>query len=124
MIEYPALMDGKAGAYGVSFPDLPGIVAMGVTKDEALLQAEQALRDCAIETKRADEDMEPPSALEQIEIPPGHTLVSVRIPPLRHRRVLVHWNPDAGVAEGRRCGLDSSALRVLEQMIRNSTARP
>ena len=80
MIEYPALMDGKAGAYGVSFPDLPGIVAMGVTKDEALLQAERALRDCAIETERADEDMEPPSALEQIEIPPGHTLVSVLLP--------------------------------------------
>ena len=53
MIEYPALMDGKARAYGVSFPDLPGIVAMGVTKDEALLQAERALRDCAIETERA-----------------------------------------------------------------------
>ena len=82
MNQYPALMDGGAGAYGVSFPDLPGIVAMGATREEALLQAERALRDYAIETERAGEDMNPPSALEQIEILPGHTLVSVRIPPL------------------------------------------
>ena len=75
-------MDGETGAFGVSFPDLPGIVAMGATREEALLQAERALRDYAIETERAGEDMNPPSALEQIEIPTGHTLVSVRIPPL------------------------------------------
>ena len=50
MFQYPALMDGEAGVYGVSFPDLPGIVAMGATKDEALLQAERALGNYAVET--------------------------------------------------------------------------
>jgi len=34
---YTALIDGEAGAYGVSFPDLPGCVAMGRTVDEAVL---------------------------------------------------------------------------------------
>lgn len=113
MIQYLALIDGEEGAYGVSFPDLPGIVAMGATRDEALLQAQQALRDYVIETERDGEEMDPPSAFDQIEIPPGNTPVSVRIP----LQVLVH-------AEARRCGLAPSALRVLEQMMRNSTARP
>ena len=45
MTRYPAWIDGEPGAYGVSFPDLPGIVAMGTTVDEALLHAEEALRD-------------------------------------------------------------------------------
>ena len=39
VIEYPALIDGKDGAYGVAFPDLPGIVAMGDTRDEAISNA-------------------------------------------------------------------------------------
>ena len=49
MARYPALIDGKEGAYGVTFPDLPGIVAMGKTIDEAMVNAEEALRDYAIE---------------------------------------------------------------------------
>ena len=83
MTQYPALMDGEVEAYGVSFPDLPGIVAMGATREEALLQAERAIKDYAIETERAGENMNPPSAVEQIEIPTGYTRVFVRIPPWR-----------------------------------------
>lgn len=41
MIRYPALIDGEKGACGVSFPDIPGVVAMGVTIDDALLNAEE-----------------------------------------------------------------------------------
>ena len=52
MTRYPALIDGETGAYGVTFPDLPGIVAMGATPDEALLNAEEALRDYAAETEK------------------------------------------------------------------------
>ena len=44
MARYPALIDGEKGAYGVTFPDLPGIVAMGASVDEALANAEEALR--------------------------------------------------------------------------------
>ena len=39
-MNYPALIDGEAGAYGVAFPDLPGIVAMGDTLAEAVCHAE------------------------------------------------------------------------------------
>ena len=47
MNRYPALIDGKSGNYGVSFPDLPGCVAMGRTVDEAILNAEESLREWA-----------------------------------------------------------------------------
>lgn len=44
-MRYLALIDGSEGAYGVVFPDLPGCVAMGVTVDEAMVLASEALGD-------------------------------------------------------------------------------
>ena len=38
-MKYPALIDGEPGACGVSFPDLPGVVAMGDTPDEVVRNA-------------------------------------------------------------------------------------
>jgi predicted RNase H-like HicB family nuclease len=61
MTRYPAWIDGEQGSYGVSFPDLPGIVAMGTTVDEALLRAEEALRDYVFETERDGEPITPPT---------------------------------------------------------------
>ena len=45
MVQYPALLDGEAGAYGVVFHDLPGCEAMSGTVDEALRHATAALHD-------------------------------------------------------------------------------
>ena len=42
---FVALLDGKPGAYGVVFPDLPGCTAMGKTMDEALRNAIDAARE-------------------------------------------------------------------------------
>lgn len=42
---YIALVDGKAGAYGVAFPDAPGCSAMGKTVDEALRNAVVSLAE-------------------------------------------------------------------------------
>ena len=42
---YVVQVDGKPGAYGVVFPDLPGCTAMGKTKREALSNAAKALRE-------------------------------------------------------------------------------
>ena len=61
MGRYPALIDGKKGAYGVTFPDLPGIVAMGKTVDAAMVNADEALRDYEIEAEKDGEAITPPS---------------------------------------------------------------
>jgi predicted RNase H-like HicB family nuclease len=58
MARYVALIDGKAGAYGVVFPDLPGCTAMGKTVDQAIANAAEALRDW-IEVKE-EHGKEPP----------------------------------------------------------------
>ena len=42
---YVALLDGRAGAYGVVVPDLPGCTAMGRTVEQALRNAVAAVRD-------------------------------------------------------------------------------
>lgn len=44
-MRYFALIDGDPGAYGASFPDLPGCTAMGATLDEAMVAASEALAD-------------------------------------------------------------------------------
>lgn len=49
---YLALIDGEDGAFGVSFPDAPGCVAMGDSVDEALASASEALREW-VETEEA-----------------------------------------------------------------------
>ena len=98
MSRYPAWIDGEQGSYGVSFPDLPGIVAMGTTVDEALLHAEEALRDYVIETERDGEPITPPTSIEHVETPSGYTLVSVPLIRLSGRSVRANLTLDEGVA--------------------------
>lgn len=114
MDRYPALIDGEKGAYGVTFPDLPGIVAMGNTVDEALVNAEEALRDYAIEAEKDGEKISLPSAFEQLEVPRGNTLVSVPLIRVTGRNVRAHMTLDEGVAafidgESRRRGMTRKA---------------
>ena len=51
-MRYPALIDGERGAYGIVFPDIAGIAAMGHTLDEVILNAAAALHDYAVEIER------------------------------------------------------------------------
>lgn len=99
MYRYPALIDGEQGAYGVTFPDLPGIVAMGSTIQESMTHAEEALRDCAIEAKKDGVVLRPPTAIENVEVPQGHALVSIPAIPLSGRSVRAILSLDEGVAE-------------------------
>ena len=98
MTRYPALIDGEAGAYGVTFPDLPGIVAMGATLDEALLNAEEALRDYATETEKDGQPLVTPSRLENVSPAAGSTLVTVPLIRLSGRSVRANLTLDEGVA--------------------------
>ena len=77
MPSYPALIDGDKGAYGLTFPDLPGIVAMGETLDEAIANGKEALRDYAIEAHVDGEDIILPTPLERVETPDGQRLVTI-----------------------------------------------
>ena len=76
-MRYPALIDGEAGGYGVVFPDLPGCVAMGSTIDEALGNAQDALRDWVDSMEEARQATLPPSTSEAVNVPPGSKLVFV-----------------------------------------------
>ena len=77
MVGYPAFVDGEAGAYGVAFPDMPGIVAMGETVDDALLNAEEALRDHVTEAEWDGARVAEPSPVERVSPPEGATLVAI-----------------------------------------------
>lgn len=77
MDRYPALIDGEKGAYGVTFPDIDGVVAMGATLDEAMLNAEEALRDYAAESEKDGLPLAAPSAPEELTVVEGCTLISV-----------------------------------------------
>ena len=87
MLRYPALVDGEEGAYGVVFPDLPGCVAMGHTVSEALLHAEEALRDYVAEMEKRGWEIAAPSAFADVNAPPGNILVLVPLV----RRPAVAW---------------------------------
>ena len=77
IVKYPVLVDGEDGAYGVVFPDLPGCVATGVTVDEALLNAKEAVRDWVESMEAHGQTIPAPSAPESVEAVPGSTLTSV-----------------------------------------------
>ena len=78
-MQYPVLIESEAGVYGVVFPDLPGCVAVGLSIDESLRNAEEALRDWVECTEEAGEAVPVPSAPEATAVPAGCTLGSVTL---------------------------------------------
>ena len=81
MDRYPALIehDEETGLYGVVFPDLTGTVAMGKTVDEAMRNAEAALRDCVEIAIERGWDVPPPSPFWEVEVPAGNQLVAIAL---------------------------------------------
>ena len=98
MVRYPALIDGEAGAYGVSFPDLPGCVAMGKTVDEALLNAEESLREWTNDYEGRGGEMPAPCPLEAVVTPDGTQLVAVPLIRFSGHRVRLNVYVDEDVA--------------------------
>jgi predicted RNase H-like HicB family nuclease len=89
MTSYIGLLDGKAGAYGVYFPDLPGCTAMGATIDEAISNAAEAMRDWADATEQKGRPIPAPRARESLREDPdasemlGEGAVLVLVPLVR-----------------------------------------
>ena len=63
-MRYPALIEGGGDHYGVTFPDLPGCVAMGQTLDEAIRHAGVALHDWMDSMEGLAHEIPAPSELE------------------------------------------------------------
>jgi predicted RNase H-like HicB family nuclease len=123
MSRYVALIDGKAGAYGVMFPDLPGCTAMGKTMDEALANATDALRDWAEVTEESGAKIPPAAALEALRRDPevkralgeGAGLAAVPLVRETGKPVKANLSIDSGVLaamdeEARRRNLTRSAF--------------
>ncbi|MGC1302526.1 MAG: type II toxin-antitoxin system HicB family antitoxin [Caulobacteraceae bacterium] len=117
-MRYYALIDGEKGAYGVSFPDLPGCVAMGETVDEAISNATEAVQDWAIETEAQGDALPAATAPEELAkqsdvaeaLSQGALLVVVTLVREAHRSAKANMSLDAGVL----AAIDASAshLRV------------
>ena len=69
-MRYIALVDGKAGAYGVVVPDLPGCTSAGFTTDEALHNAVEAVRLWAEDAIDDGEELPPPRSVETLRADP------------------------------------------------------
>jgi predicted RNase H-like HicB family nuclease len=67
MSRYVAIVDGGPGAYGVSFPDAPGCVAMGETVDEAIRNAGAALAEWSADVLADGGQLPPPRELEELQ---------------------------------------------------------
>lgn len=122
-MRYPALIDGKDGEYGVVFPDLPGCLAMGYTIDEALLDAERAIRQWMDAAEERGILIPDPSLLEDVEVPDGSALTSVLLvrAPRKRPTVRVNLVLDADIAdtitsEAKRRGMTRKAY--VEHLVR------
>ena len=71
---------------------------MGKTLDEALVNAEEALRNYVIEAEKHDEEIVAPTAIENVDTPPGCALVSIPMIRLSGRSVRANLSLDEGVA--------------------------
>lgn len=131
MHRYTALIDGEAGAYGVSFPDLPGCVAMGETVDQAMLNAAEALREFDYDVAAAGGAIADPRSAEQVildsevaaALREGASLASVPLVRQSAKSVKANLSINAGVlaaidAEASRQGVSRSAL--VEMMARRA----
>ena len=122
-MRYPALIDGERGAYGVVFPDIEGIAAMGETLEEAILNGAAVLQDYAIEMERDGLALVSPSALEDIEVPAGCALTSIVLVPAAPDKPSVRLNItlDAGDCRVYRLGVQAAG-HVAEELPRTDSA--
>ena len=105
MASYVALIDGKTGAYGVWFPDLPGCTATGATIDEAPANAAEAMRDWAEVTLAKGDAIPEPRAVEALlsdadaseAIGEGAAIRSIPLVRETGRPVKANLSIDAGV---------------------------
>jgi predicted RNase H-like HicB family nuclease len=115
MARYIALIDGKAGAYGVVFPDLPGCAAMSKTVEQAISNAGEALRDWIGVKEDHGESPPVPQPIEKLRRNPdvaaaiagGATLAAVPLVRETGKPVKANLSIDSGIL----AALDEEAAR-------------
>lgn len=121
MARYFVLIDGEAGGYGASFPDLPGCVAMGDTVEEAMNAAIVALGEWVETTLAQGGKIPAASAVADLrkshgeDLAQGAVLASVPLVLGTSRPVKANLSLDAGVlaaidAAANRLGVTRSAM--------------
>lgn len=70
MARYIGLLDGEAGAYGVSIPDAPGCVAMGETMDKAVQNAVAALAEWSSDVIADGGKLDAPRSIDELRRDP------------------------------------------------------
>ena len=82
---------------------------MGTTIEEVICRGEEALQDYAVEAMKDGTDLVYPTAMEDVEAPPGSALTSILLVHVEPEKPGVRLNLvlDAGIAES----IDSEARR-------------
>lgn len=117
LVNYLAVVDGQAGAYGVVVPDLPGCTAMGATIKAALANAADAARDWMNVTEHRGGAIPPPRDPEEIVSDPesaaalaeeGAFLAFLPVARAVRRKVKANLSLDAGAL----AAIDATAARI------------
>jgi predicted RNase H-like HicB family nuclease len=66
MSRYIGIVDGERGAYGITFPDLPGCTSMGETVDQVTRNAVEAVRMWVEDTVQDGEPIPEPRAMDDL----------------------------------------------------------
>lgn len=104
MTHYFGFLDGKPGAYGIVFPDLPGCTAMGDTVEEARVNAIEAVADWILEMGGPEASPQP-SSLDAVlksakgrrAIAEGASLITVPLLIESGRSVRANISMDQGI---------------------------
>ena len=110
-MRYITLIDGKAGAYGVVVPDLPGCTSAGSTTDEALRNAVEAVRLWVEDAIDDGEALPPPRSVEALRADPEVAAALAEGAALAIVPLLL----DSGRAVGANLSLDAGLLDAIDE---------
>ncbi len=72
MTIFVALVHGREGAYGISYPDVPGATSLGETIEETMLRARDGLAGHIEAMTDAGFPLPSPSTVERLKADPDH----------------------------------------------------
>jgi predicted RNase H-like HicB family nuclease len=111
MSRYVVVIDGEPGAYGVWVPDMPGCTSMGATMEDALRNAQQALRLWAEDALSDGEQLPEARSIDRVRAEPNVIAELERGAAL----VVVPLVLDAGRPAKANLSLDAGLLAAIDE---------